>query len=118
MVSPSINSPLASRLNTVVTADGFSRIWPAHDRGLAAQSLSSRLELSSDHTGALKESIIEFDFIGKPVALLPHHQMAAIREMGCQMAQGFLLGRPSPAEVLDTFEWPDAATPAAVVPSL
>jgi diguanylate cyclase (GGDEF)-like protein len=34
-------------------------------------------------------------------------QMATIQEMGCQMAQGFLMGRPSPAEVLDTLEWPD-----------
>ncbi|HEY2436755.1 MAG TPA: EAL domain-containing protein [Solirubrobacteraceae bacterium] len=34
-------------------------------------------------------------------------QMATIQEMGCQMAQGFLLGRPSPAEVLDALDWPD-----------
>src|SRR5437588_247771 len=28
-------------------------------------------------------------------------QLRTIQDMGCEMAQGFLLGRPSPAEVLD-----------------
>ncbi len=29
-------------------------------------------------------------------------EMTALREMGCQMAQGFLVGRPSPAEVAES----------------
>jgi diguanylate cyclase (GGDEF)-like protein len=33
-------------------------------------------------------------------------QLTTIQEMGCEMAQGFLIGRPSPAEVLESFEWP------------
>ncbi len=33
-------------------------------------------------------------------------QMSTIQEMGCELAQGFLIGRPSPAEVLDTLTWP------------
>ncbi len=33
-------------------------------------------------------------------------QMTMVQEMGCEMAQGFLLGRPSPAEVLESIAWP------------
>jgi EAL domain-containing protein (putative c-di-GMP-specific phosphodiesterase class I) len=29
-------------------------------------------------------------------------QMTALQEMGCQMAQGFLVGKPSPAEVAES----------------
>lgn len=32
-----------------------------------------------------------------------HTQLAALEEMGCQMAQGFLLGIPSPAEVIESY---------------
>ncbi|MCW3068192.1 MAG: hypothetical protein JWL67_817 [Solirubrobacterales bacterium] len=39
-------------------------------------------------------------------------QMAIIEAVGCEMAQGFLIGRPSPAEVLVTLRWPTLA-PAA-----
>jgi diguanylate cyclase (GGDEF)-like protein len=44
-------------------------------------------------------------------------QMTMVQEMGCEMAQGFLLGRPSPAEVLESIAWPqltqrDAGAPA------
>jgi EAL domain-containing protein (putative c-di-GMP-specific phosphodiesterase class I) len=37
-------------------------------------------------------------------------QLATIDEMGCEMGQGFLIGRPSPAELLETFEWPLVAS--------
>ena len=40
-------------------------------------------------------------------------QMTTIQEMGCDMAQGFLVGRPSPPEVLESLTWPDV-TPRAV----
>jgi diguanylate cyclase (GGDEF)-like protein len=33
-------------------------------------------------------------------------QMSIIQEMGCEMAQGFLMGRPSPPQLLHTLEWP------------
>ena len=29
-------------------------------------------------------------------------QMTALQEMGCEMAQGFLMGKPSPAEVAES----------------
>jgi EAL domain-containing protein (putative c-di-GMP-specific phosphodiesterase class I) len=35
-----------------------------------------------------------------------------IHEMGCAMAQGFLMGRPSPAEVLESVTWPEMTDPA------
>jgi diguanylate cyclase (GGDEF)-like protein len=36
-------------------------------------------------------------------------QMTTLEEMGCEMAQGFLLGRPSPAEVIGSLLRPHAA---------
>jgi diguanylate cyclase (GGDEF)-like protein len=45
-------------------------------------------------------------------------QMATIQEMGCDMAQGFLIGRPSPPEVLESLTWPDAASPAVSSPAV
>jgi EAL domain-containing protein (putative c-di-GMP-specific phosphodiesterase class I) len=45
-------------------------------------------------------------------------QMATIQEMGCQMAQGFLMGRPSPPDVLETLDWPGVAATGVVVPSI
>jgi EAL domain-containing protein (putative c-di-GMP-specific phosphodiesterase class I) len=43
-------------------------------------------------------------------------QMTTIREMGCEMAQGFLTGRPSPAEMLESLTWPQLAPPAVASP--
>jgi diguanylate cyclase (GGDEF)-like protein len=34
-------------------------------------------------------------------------QMSTIQEMGCEMAQGFLMGRPGPAELLESLTWPE-----------
>ncbi len=31
-----------------------------------------------------------------------HSQMVALQEMGCEMAQGFLVGKPSPAEIAES----------------
>jgi diguanylate cyclase (GGDEF)-like protein len=36
-------------------------------------------------------------------------QMATITEMGCAMAQGFLMGRPTAAEAIESVTWPQAA---------
>jgi diguanylate cyclase (GGDEF)-like protein len=44
-------------------------------------------------------------------------QMTTIQEMGCEAAQGFLIGRPSPAEVLVSLAWPEAARPAVSSPA-
>jgi len=40
-------------------------------------------------------------------------QMTVLKEMGCQMAQGFLLGRPSAAEVIESLLSPPTARRAA-----
>jgi diguanylate cyclase (GGDEF)-like protein len=39
-------------------------------------------------------------------------QMAMIHEMGCAMAQGFLMGRPSPPDLLQTVTSPEMTDPA------
>jgi diguanylate cyclase (GGDEF)-like protein len=43
-------------------------------------------------------------------------QMSAIQEMGCEMAQGFLMGRPGPAEMLENLTWPELQPPAVGSP--
>jgi diguanylate cyclase (GGDEF)-like protein/PAS domain S-box-containing protein len=40
------------------------------------------------------------------------HQLALLREMGCDVSQGFLLGRPAPAHTLDEVLAPGAASEA------
>ena len=45
-------------------------------------------------------------------------QMAALEAMGCEMGQGFLLGRPSSAEVIKSLLGPGAARRAVGSPAL
>jgi EAL domain-containing protein (putative c-di-GMP-specific phosphodiesterase class I) len=45
-------------------------------------------------------------------------QMAALEAMGCEMGQDFLLGRPSPAEVIKSLLGPVAARRAVGSPAL
>jgi diguanylate cyclase (GGDEF)-like protein len=43
-------------------------------------------------------------------------QMSTIQEMGCEMAQGFLMGRPAPAAMLESLTWPELQPPAVGSP--
>jgi EAL domain-containing protein (putative c-di-GMP-specific phosphodiesterase class I) len=43
-------------------------------------------------------------------------QMATLEEMGCEMAQGFLIAKPSPAEIIEGFLGPGAARRAVGPP--
>jgi diguanylate cyclase (GGDEF)-like protein len=43
-------------------------------------------------------------------------QMSTIQEMGCEMAQGFLMGQPGPAEMLESLTWPELQPPAVGSP--
>jgi diguanylate cyclase (GGDEF)-like protein len=43
-------------------------------------------------------------------------QMTTIQEIGCEMAQGFLMGSPGPAETLESLTWPQAQSPAVGSP--
>ena len=45
-------------------------------------------------------------------------QMAALEAMGCEMGQGFLLGKPSPAEVIKSLLGPRAARRAVGSPAV
>jgi diguanylate cyclase (GGDEF)-like protein len=45
-------------------------------------------------------------------------QMAALEAMGCEMGQGFLLGKPSPAEVIKSLPGPGAARRAVGAPAV
>ena len=45
-------------------------------------------------------------------------QMAALEAMGCEMGQGFLLGKPSPAEVIESLLRPSAAPRAVGSPAV
>jgi EAL domain-containing protein (putative c-di-GMP-specific phosphodiesterase class I) len=44
-------------------------------------------------------------------------QMAMLEEMGCEMAQGFLMGRPDTAEIIERMLGARAASPTAASPA-
>ncbi len=62
-----------------------------------------------DHGGNSRELLEAILAVGQALSLVvvaegieAQSQMAALHEMGCELAQGFLVGKPSPAEVAES----------------
>ena len=65
-----------------------------------ADSLAQRLERGSDefeHSAEFRE-VVEPEIARLAAARISDEQLGALRELGCRAIQGYLLGRPAPAD--------------------